>query len=205
MVVLSLRCSYLDNSLEFIHEGRKVRLQGESQAPTVLLISLVELCQATIADELDQVYVVTHVHSFLFAIESENNSSCLNDVFVVETIKCGLLCNEQTKGLGGNLYFDKPVLTVCAHPKSKAKIDNTRRYADILGSLLSMFRDVFPVDLPDGLLPSQEVDNLIKVLFGLTPVSKPAYKVSHSKAHEVERQLATMGIVHSSGKEGGCA
>ena len=90
----SLRCSYQDNSLEFTHEGKKVRLQGESQVPTTPLISSVELCRATIVDDLDQVYVVTPIHSFLSAGESENNSNCLNDVFVVETVKSGLICNE---------------------------------------------------------------------------------------------------------------
>ena len=78
---------------------------------------------------------------------------------------------------------------MCAHPKTKAKIDKTNRYADILGSLMSEFKDVFPADLPDGLPPSREVDHSIKVLPGSKPISKPSYRLSHSKAQEVERQL----------------
>ena len=142
-----------------------------------------ELCQARAADELAQVYVVTPVHSFLSVVKSEINSSCLNDVFVVEIVnKNGLNVKEQTKDLGKNPCFDKPVLIVCAHPKTKAKIDKTKRYTDILGSLLSKFRDVFPANLPvDGLLISQEVDHSIKVLPRSKPVNKPTYRLSHSK------------------------
>ena len=102
--------------------------------------------RAIAANELDQVYVVTPVHSFLSIVESEINSICLNDVFVVKTVNAsGINVNEQTKDLGRNPYFDKPILIVCAHPKTKAKVDKSSRYADILSSLLSKFRDVFPV------------------------------------------------------------
>ena len=76
---------------------------------------------------------------------------------------------------------------MCADPKTKAKFDKTNRYTDILSSLLSKFRDVFPADLPDDLPPSQEVDHLIKVLPGSNPVSKPTYRLSHSEAQEMER------------------
>ena len=111
-----------------------MRRQGESQVPTAPLISSVELCQAAIADKLDQVYIVIPVHSFLFVVENENNSSSLNDVSIVEiVIESGLNVSEQTKDLGRNPCFDKPVLTVCAHPKIKAEIDEANRYADILG------------------------------------------------------------------------
>ena len=82
----------------------------------------------------------------------------------------GLNCNEQTHRLGKNPCFDKHVFIVCARPKSKAKIDKTCRYADILISLLNTFRDVFLADLSNGLPPLQEVDHLIKVLHGSKPV-----------------------------------
>ena len=49
----SLKRNYQDNSLEFIHEEKRVWLQGESQVPTVPLISLVELFQATTVDKID--------------------------------------------------------------------------------------------------------------------------------------------------------
>ena len=60
----------------------------------------------------------------------------MNDVFVVEVNESGLNVNEQTKDLGKNPCFDKHVLTVCAHPKTKVETDKTNRYADILSSLL---------------------------------------------------------------------
>ena len=84
-----------------------MRLQGESQVPTAPLISSMELRRAAVAYKLDRVYVVTPVHSFLSIVESENNSSSLNDVFVVEiVIESGLNVNEQTKDLGRNPCFD---------------------------------------------------------------------------------------------------
>ena len=103
------------------------------------------------ADEIVQVYVATPAHSFLSVVESEINSSCLNDVSVVETLnESGLIVNAHEKDLGKNPCSDKPVLIVCAHPKTKAEIDKSNRYADILSSLLSKFRDVFPADLSNG-------------------------------------------------------
>ena len=39
----TLSCSYQDNSLEFLHEGRQIMLQEESQVLVVLLILLLEL------------------------------------------------------------------------------------------------------------------------------------------------------------------
>lgn len=65
----SLDCSYQDNNLEFIHEGKRVRLQGESHVLMAPLISLVELYRAAVADSIEHVYVVTLIHSFLFADE----------------------------------------------------------------------------------------------------------------------------------------
>ena len=120
-------------------------------APLVLSM---ELCQAIAADDIEQVYVITPIHSFLSVVESEINSSYLNDVSIVETQnESGLIVNANEKDLGRNPYFDKPVLIVCAHPKTKAEIETTNRYADILGSLMSKFRDVFPANLLDGLPP----------------------------------------------------
>ena len=55
---------------------------------------------------------------------------------------------------------------------------------------MNEFRDVFPDDLPDGLPPSREVDHPIEVILGSKPISKPAYRLSHSEAQEVKRQLA---------------
>ena len=63
-----------------------MRLQGVSHVPTTPLVSLVELHQAIVVDDIEQVYVVTPIHSFLFAIESVNYSSVLNNVSIIETI-----------------------------------------------------------------------------------------------------------------------
>ena len=149
-----------------------------------------ELRRAAAADQIEQVYVVTPIHSFLSVDESQNNSSCLNDVSVVETVNEKVFESKQKHRLGKDPCFDKPVLTACENKKTKAETEKTRRYAMILSSLLNEFRDVFPADLPDGLPPSREVDHPIEVIPGSKPVSKPAYRLSHSEAQEVERQLA---------------
>ena len=51
---------------------------------------------------------------------------------------------------------------------------------------MSEFRDVFPNNLLDDLLPSREVDHLIEMILESKLVTKPAYRLSHSKAQEVE-------------------
>ena len=61
-----------------------MRLQGESHVPTTPLISLVELHRVAVADDIEQVYIVTPLHSFLSAIESLNKSSDLSNVSIVE-------------------------------------------------------------------------------------------------------------------------
>ena len=43
-------------------------------------------------------------------------------------------------------------------------------------------RDMFPKDFPNGLLPSREVDYLIKVILGSKPIRKLAYRLGHPKA-----------------------
>ena len=87
--------------------------------------------------------------------------------------------NTQKQHLGGNPYFDKPILIACENKKTKAKTKKTHRYIAILYSLLSKFRDVFLDDLPNGLPPSREVDHLIEVVPGLKRVNKLAYRLSH--------------------------
>ena len=59
-------------------------MQGESHFPTTPLISSMELRRATVADDIEQVYIVTPLHSFLSADESLNKSSDLSNVSVVE-------------------------------------------------------------------------------------------------------------------------
>ena len=49
----TLSHSYQDNSLEFTHEGKKVRLQGESHVLTMPLISSVELPRVATADDIE--------------------------------------------------------------------------------------------------------------------------------------------------------
>ena len=77
--------------------------------------------------------------------------------------------------------MEKPVLTTCENKKTKVEIKKTCRYIAILSSLLRKFRDVFLDDMPNGLLPSREVDHLIEVVPRLELVSKLSYRLSHSK------------------------
>ena len=90
--------------------------------------------------------------------------------------------DTQKQCLGGNPCFEQLILTTCENKKTKVETEKTCRYATILFSLLSKFRDVFLDDMPDGLPPSREVDHSIKVILGLKPISKLAYRLSHSKA-----------------------
>lgn len=63
-------------------------------------------------------------------------------------------------------------------------------YATILFSLMSN-KDAFLDDLLDGLpSPSKEMDHPIEVVPRSKPISKLAYRFSHSEGQEVERQLA---------------
>ena len=55
---------------------------------------------------------------------------------------------------------------------------------------MSEFRDVFLDDLPDGVPPSRDLDHIIDLLPGSKPISKPAYRLSHSKVQEVERTIS---------------
>ena len=66
--------------------------------------------------------------------------------------------------------------------KTKAKTEKTHRYAAILYSLLSEFRDVLLDDLLDGLPPSREVNHLMEVVPRSNLVSKPTHRLNHSKA-----------------------
>ena len=95
--------------------------------------------------------------------------------------------NKQKQHLGGNPYFDKPILIAYENKKTRAKIEKTHRYATILYSLIRKFMDALPYDLPHGLPPSREVDHLIKVVLGSKLVSKLAYRLSPSKAQEMEQ------------------
>ena len=111
----------------------------------------------------------------------------MNNVFVVETGNESVFENKQKQRLGGNPYFEKPILTACENKKTKAKIEKTRKYATILFFLMNEFRDVFPDDLRESLSPSREVDHSIEVVPELKPISKPAYRLSHFEAKEVEK------------------
>ena len=67
---------------------------------------------------------------------------------------------------------------------------NTQSFESQLQQLLSEFIDVFPQDLPSGLPPERQVQHSIDVVQNSKPVSKPPYRLSATKASEVERQLA---------------
>ena len=52
----TLKRSYLDNSFEFEHNGKTIRLQGEHDVPTAPLICSLELQKAFYNDEVDKVF-----------------------------------------------------------------------------------------------------------------------------------------------------
>ena len=55
-----------------------------------------------------------------------------------------------------------------------------------LASLLALFRDVFPADLPNGLPPSRDVDHRIELVPGAVPPSRPTYRLSSHRAGRAE-------------------
>ena len=89
-----------------------MRLQGESHILTTPLISSVELRRAAAADDIEQVYIVTPLHSFLSVDESLNKSSDLSNVFVVEADN--VFESKQKQHVSGNPCFVKLVLSVRA-------------------------------------------------------------------------------------------
>ena len=107
----------------------------------------------------------------------------MNNVFVDEAINENSSERDtQKQCLGGNPCFEKLVFTTCENNKTKVEIEKTCRYATILYSLMSEFRYVFPDDLPNSLSLSREVDHLIEVIPRSKLVTKPAYRLSRSKA-----------------------
>ena len=101
-----------------------MRLQRESQVPTAPLISSVELRRAIAPHNIEQVHIVTPIHSFLSAVESFKHSSGLNNVFVNETISENVFDKEtQKQCLGGNPCLEKPILIACENNKTKAKTE----------------------------------------------------------------------------------
>ena len=58
---------------------------------------------------------------------------------------------------------------------------------NIMQSLLKEYHDVFTSDLPIGLPPPRAIMHGIDVVIGSKPISKLPYRMSTSKASEVER------------------
>ena len=133
--------------------------------------------------------MLLHLYAlFFFAVESFKYSSGLNNVFIDETVNENVFERDtQKQRLGENPYLEKPILIACKNNKTEANTERTCRYTTILYSLMSEFRDVFPNNLPNGLLQPREVDHLIEVIPRVKPATKPAYRLSHSEAHKVER------------------
>ena len=74
------------------------------------LISLMELHQVVAIYNIEQVYIVTHLHSFLFAFESFKYLSDLNNVSIDETINENVFERDtQKQHLGGNPCLEKHV------------------------------------------------------------------------------------------------
>ena len=147
--------SYQDNSLEFMHDGRLERLQGEpSILAAPLIFSSIELCQVYDDDDIEQVYVVTPLHTFVSSDEIcvfynifVDETICLNNVFadetnflnnvsVVETRNENNVSVDETENV--NPCFEKPSLHARKQLKAKNEIEaiKTQKYATILSSLL---------------------------------------------------------------------
>ena len=77
---------------------------------------------------------------------------------------------------------------VCLNTEFKS--NKSVKFTASLERLLEEYQDVFPNDLPDGLPPSRDVDHPIDLVPSSKPISRPPYRLSHSEALEVERQLA---------------
>ena len=56
-------------------------------------------------------------------------------------------------------------------------------------AILDEFSDVFPKDLPGGLLPSRELDHRIELVPGAEPPHKVPYRISPQVLDELKKQL----------------
>ena len=174
---VTLKRSYLDNSFEFEHNGKTIRLQGEHDVPTASLICSLDLQKAFYNDEVDKVFCC---------------SLYLEDLFVSHAV-CGDLKSQES--LESSL-FNQSIFSHASSISQKVclntefKYSKSVKYTASLERLLEEYQDVFPADLSDGLLPSRDVDHPIDLLPGSKPVSRPPCRLSHFEALEVERQLA---------------
>ena len=76
--------------------------------------------------------------------------------------------------------------SVSAAMQAEPDTDTVRRRT------LSVFKDVFPDDLPQGLPPSREVDHKIELLPGSSPPSRPTFRLSAPELEELKKQLAEL-------------
>jgi hypothetical protein len=58
-----------------------------------------------------------------------------------------------------------------------------------LQALLGQYTDVFPEELPNGLLPERSVQLNIKLLPDSKPIKRPMYKLSIDELKEVKKQI----------------
>jgi hypothetical protein len=68
------------------------------------------------------------------------------------------------------------------------------------------FSDVFPEDLP-GMLPDRDVEFIIKLQPGMTPISRRPYKMTPKELAELKVQLNGLlgkGYIHPSSSPWGC-
>ena len=173
----TLKRSYLDNSFEFEHNGKTIRLQGEHDVPTAPLICSLELQKAVYNNKVEKVFCC---------------SLYLEDLFILQNV-CDALKSQERLELS---LFEQSAFSHASNVSQKVclttelKSVKSVKYTASLERLLEEYQDVFPLDLPDGLPPSRDVDHPIDLLPGSKPVSRPPYRLSHSEALEVERQLA---------------
>ena len=203
----SLKRSYEHNSFTFDDNGTHVLLLGEKNVPASPLICTAELSTLSSNNEIEEVflcYSLCHLlsnSSFDMSNDvSQRTSSTLQSSLFSSTMASQELhtksesinATSKCKSTQENEQFLQHLLTHTVNVKNFVATTVKSRQETLLHlqDLLQEYKDVFPDDLPRGLPPERPVDHGIDVIPGTKPISKPPYRLSHSEAAEVERQLA---------------
>ena len=164
----TLKRSYVSSTIAFEDNGVHVLLMGEKDIPSSPLVCSAEVNVMANNNEIKQaffVYSLCLLHSGEVCLASDN---VCNDVSSFLTLKESSPTMHSNKGNSNQLQSNVDV---------------------IVQSLLKEYQDVFTSDLPIGLPPPCAIVHGIDVVPGSKPISKPPYRLSASKASEVEKHL----------------